>query len=821
MNEENEKKDKTLTIGASKLKLSKPIDNSFVQHSIQNKSNKVTVVKKKRILSRDNSARNPNDEVASDDHENNLAQLGSLTEQEKIARLEAIKKLSETSKIFESKDLTSYKTTETSSLESESEKVEDDSSVQPVTEFVEPILPEDISDVSSHSVKKEKYEKVEDLDEDDDFEAEKKKVKSDSRTVKVKQEKNRRVSGKINLQSLLDDDLVEKTRSLSSIRRAREKAKQDKKLQQKTEKVVKEIVLPELIGVQELANRISERVTDVIKELMKLGIIANSSQEIDADTAEILIETFGHKAKRVLDSDVEKHLNFNDDEAVLVRRAPIVTIMGHVDHGKTSLLDALRSTDVAAKEAGGITQHIGAYRIALDSGENITFIDTPGHEAFTAMRARGAQVTDIVILVVAADDGIMEQTKEAINHAKAAKVPIIVAVNKIDKPDADSQRVRNELLNYELVPEEFGGDIIVVDVSAKAKLNLDKLLEAILLQAEMLDLKANQATDASGVVIESKIDKAQGVLTTFLVQRGMLKVGDLVVAGKSYGKIRKILDDKGHVVTDALPSVPVEVLGLDIAPEAGDTFNVIQSEKKAREIVEYRERNAKRLKNLSVRKGSLDDLFARSGDQRKMKDLPLIIKGDVQGSIEAIIGSLTKFNNDEVTIKVLHTGVGGITKSDVILANASGAMIIGFNVRANNQAISEAASNGTDIRYYSIIYNLVDDIKAVLSGMLSPIIREVYVGKAQVQQVFNITKIGKIAGCIVTDGVIKSDSNVRLLRDNIVIFEGKLKNLKRYKDEVKEVKNGQECGISILNYEDIKDKDVIEVFEVIQEQKKL
>ncbi len=564
----------------------------------------------------------------------------------------------------------------------------------------------------------------------------------------------------------------------------------------------------------------SERVADVTKELMKLGMLVTGSQLIDADTAELLIGTFGHKVKRVTEGDVENILQFEDNAQDLQRRPPVVTIMGHVDHGKTSLLDALRSSDIALSEAGGITQHIGAYQITLANGEHITFIDTPGHEAFTAMRSRGAKATDIVILVVAADDGIMAQTIEALNHAKAAEVPIIVAINKIDKPGSDPQRVRQELLQHGLVPEDLGGDVLVVEVSAKQRLNLDILEETILLQAEMLNLKANYATKASGIVIESKVDKNKGVITTLLVQRGTLKVGDLVVAGGSYGKVRAINDDKRRPMSEATPATPVEVLGLDYASDAGETFNVVEQEKQAREITEYRHQKKSLLKNALNKRGSLEELFLRSGDG-KIKDLPIIIKADVQGSIEAISGSLQKFNNEEVKVKILHAAVGGINESDIALARASGAIVIGFNVRANVSARLQAENEGVDIRYYSIIYNLIDDIKSILSGMLSPIIREEYIGMAEIRKVYNITKFGKIAGSYVLNGHISRGAGVRLLRDNVVIHEGKLKTLRRFKDDLKEVKEGYECGIAFENYEDIREGDKVEVFQFVEEARTL
>jgi translation initiation factor IF-2 len=622
--------------------------------------------------------------------------------------------------------------------------------------------------------------------------------------------------GKLTItQALGMDDNTMRMRSLSAVKRQRAKTHKKGHIipSSQQEKIVREVQIPEAITVQELANRMAERAVDLIKALMKLGTMATVNQAIDADTAELIVVEFGHKAKRVSDADVETHVEQEADaDEHMITRSPVVTIMGHVDHGKTSLLDALRKTDVVAGEAGGITQHIGAYQVELPSGDKVTFLDTPGHEAFTAMRARGAKVTDIVVLVVAADDGIMPQTQEAINHAKAAGVPIIVAINKIDKPDADAGKVKNMLMNYELVPEEFGGDTMVVEVSAKAKINLDKLLETILLQAEVMDLKANPERRASGSVVEARVDRGRGAVATLLIQRGTLKVGDIVVAGAAYGRVRALINDKGTDMKEAGPSVPVEILGLDAAPEAGDEFAVVENEKQAREVTEYRrEKEKKRLVVAGTK--SLDQLFAIAG-KTAAKELPLIIKSDVQGSTEAIIGSLQKFLDDEVKVRVLLSGVGAISESDVTLAQATGAIIIGFNVRAMPKAKDLATAQKVDIRYYSIIYNLIDDIKAALSGLLTPELREDFIGYAEIREVFNITKAGKIAGCMVTDGVVKRGAKVRLLRDNVVIHEGTLKTLKRFKDEVKEVKAGFECGMAFENYEDIRAGDQIECFEV-------
>ncbi len=576
----------------------------------------------------------------------------------------------------------------------------------------------------------------------------------------------------------------------------------------------RDIVVPETITVAELANRMARRAVDVIKVLMKNGMMATPSDVIDADTAELVATEYGHIVKRVAESDVLEGLTGEaDPDSELTPRAPVVTIMGHVDHGKTSLLDALRQTDVVSGEAGGITQHIGAYQVILPSGQKVTFLDTPGHAAFTAMRSRGAKVTDIVILVVAADDGVMPQTVEAIAHAKAAGVPIIVAVNKIDKGDANPTRVKTELLQHEIQVEDLGGDIQAVEVSATKKLGLDKLLEAILLQAEILDLKANAGRAAEGAVIEAKLDKGRGPVATVLVQRGTIRVGDIVVAGAEWGRVRLLANERGESVKWAGPSTPIEVIGLSAAPDAGDEMVVVENEARAREVTEYRSRKRRESRQASNSRQTLDQLLkTREVGERKL--LPIVLKADVQGSAEAIQGALAKLETDEVGVQVLQAGVGGITESDVILAHASGAAVIGFNVRANNQARDRAKRDGLEIRYYSIIYNVIDDIKAVLSGMLAPEVREKFLGNAEILEVFNITKVGKVAGCKVTEGVMRRGSKVRLVRDNVVIHEGELSTLKRFKDEVKEVQNGQECGMGFIGYQDMQKGDVIECFDV-------
>ncbi|HEY0834119.1 MAG TPA: translation initiation factor IF-2, partial [Azospirillum sp.] len=626
----------------------------------------------------------------------------------------------------------------------------------------------------------------------------------------------RRGGAKMTVSQALSDEGSERTRSLAAVRRAREKERLRQLSRQETQKVTRDVVLPEVITVQELANRMAERGADVIKALMRMGVMATINQTIDADTAELIISEFGHRVRRVSEADVELGLRGNEDiDEALVSRPPVVTIMGHVDHGKTSLLDALRQTDVVSREAGGITQHIGAYQVTLESGAKITFIDTPGHAAFTEMRARGANVTDVVVLVVAANDGVMPQTIEAIHHAKAAKVPIIVAINKIDLPDAKPDRVRQELLQHELVVEEMGGDIQTVEVSAKSKINLDKLEEAILLQAEILELKSNPERTAEGVVVEAKLERGRGSVATVLVQRGTLKVGDVFVTGSEWGRVRALINDRGQNVEEAGPASPVEVLGLNGTPLAGDDFTVVESEARSREIAEFRQRKKREAAVAASARGSLQDMFSRI-QAGEAKELPVVIKGDVQGSIEAISGALEKLTaeNTEVKVRVLHASVGAINESDITLANASNAMVIGFNVRANPQARDLAKRDGVEIRYYSIIYNVIDDVKAALTGMLAPTLRERFIGYATIREVFNITKVGKVAGCLVTQGTVKRGAGVRLLRDNVVIHEGTLKTLKRFKDEVKDVREGYECGMAFENYDNILAGDVIEAFEI-------
>ena len=636
-------------------------------------------------------------------------------------------------------------------------------------------------------------------------------------SLTLRKEGPARRRGKLTISKALDDEGGERVRSLASVRRARERERRAQAAMQgmgETSKVYREVVVPETITVQELANRMAERAPDVVKSLMNMGVMATINQTLDADTAELIVSEFGHTIRRVSESDVEVGLSGGDDAPESLKaRPPVVTVMGHVDHGKTSLLDALRETDVVAKESGGITQHIGAYQVTMESGEKITFLDTPGHEAFTQMRARGAKVTDIVVLVVAADDGIMPQPIEAIHHAKAAEVPLIVAINKIDLPGAEPERIKTDLLQHDVALEGYGGDVLWVEVSAKNKTNLDKLEEAILLQAEILEVKANPDRPAQGVVVEAKVEQGRGSVATVLIARGTLRVGDIFVAGAEWGRVRALVDDHGQNIEEAGPSMPVEVLGLNGTPIAGDEFAVVESENRARQVTEYRQRQSRNASHAAGARGTVEQMLA-SIAAGESAEFPLVIKADVQGSVEAITGAIEKIGTDEVQARILHAAVGGINESDVTLARASEALIIGFNVRANPQAREMARRDNVEIRYYSIIYDVTNDVKQALSGMLEPAIKETQLGTAEVREVFNISKVGRIAGCLVTDGAIRRESKVRLLRDDVVVFEGNLQTLKHFKEDAREVRAGSECGIAIENYQDIQVGDVIECFQV-------
>jgi translation initiation factor IF-2 len=624
-----------------------------------------------------------------------------------------------------------------------------------------------------------------------------------------------RRGGKLTLNQALGGGEGGRQKSLAAMKRKQERARQKAMGgSQEREKVMRTVQLPEAITVSELANRMSERVADIVKSLMNNGIMATQNQSIDADTAELIIEEFGHTVQRVSDADVEDVIvSVEDKDEELQPRPPVITIMGHVDHGKTSLLDAIRKANVTSGEAGGITQHIGAYQVTTDGGAVLSFLDTPGHAAFTSMRARGAQVTDIVVLVVAADDQVMPQTIEAINHAKAAEVPMIVAINKVDLPAANIDKVRTDLLQHEVIVEKMSGEVQDVEVSAQTGQGLEELLEAIALQAEILELKSNPDRAAQGAVIEAQLDVGRGPVATVLVQNGTLRQGDIFVVGEQWGKVRAMENDKGERVKEAGPSVPVEVLGLNGTPEAGDVLNVVDTEAQAREIAEYREKAAKEKRAAAGAATTLEQLMQKAKEDENVAEMPILVKADVQGSSEAIVQAMEKIGNDEVRVRVLHSGVGAITESDIGLAEASGAPVFGFNVRANASARNTANQKGVEIRYYSVIYDLVDDVKAAASGLLSAEVRENFIGYASIKEVFKVSNVGRVAGCLVTEGVARRSAGVRLLRDDVVIHEGTLKTLKRFKDEVAEVQSGQECGMAFENYEDIREGDVIEIFE--------
>ena len=633
-------------------------------------------------------------------------------------------------------------------------------------------------------------------------------VKKDIKELKGKYSAT---TGRVSIYNAFDEN--SRTRSLSSIRRAREKHKTHSNVPSEA-KIVKEVILPEVISVQELASRIAVRTGEVVKALMKLGVMATANQVIDADTAELLVMEFGHNVKRISDSDVEIGLKVEDVAENMKSRPPVVTIMGHVDHGKTSLLDVLRNTNLALKEVGGITQGIGAYQITLDDDRKITFVDTPGHAAFTEMRSRGANVTDIVVLVVAADDSVKDQTIESISHIKAAGVPVVVAINKIDKADADPDKVRKDLLNHEIIVERFGGDIMDVEISAKKGLNLDKLKEVILLQAEMLDLQANPDRSAEGIVIESRVERGQGPVATILINKGTLKVGDIFVSGCVYGRVRAIKNDKKETLSELTPGAPGEIIGFSGSTIPGDDFVVVNDESKAREIAGYRDRKRREQAHVIMSKKTAEQMFTRIAEDAKLSVLSVIIKADVQGSAEAIRESLGKLFTDEVAVKVVHSGIGAITESDVSLAGASNALILGFNVRANAQARDQISRDKIEVRYYSIIYDLINDIKSLLSGLLTPDIKENVIGSAEVRKTFDVSKLGRIAGCMVIDGIVKRSSKARLIRNGAVIYTSNIKTLKRQKDDAKEVRSGFECGICLDHYNDIHLGDIIECFDL-------
>ena len=814
--EENEKTDEQKT--GKTLSLKRTVDSGQVRQNFSHGRTKSVQVerKRKRMVAPGNvaapssatpSATEPVEtkapEVKEQTSENNL---GGLSRQEQAARQAAVaeaKVRAAEEAIREKEEAEKRALEEAERLKEEAKRKLESPDITDI-----PVTPVETTEAPATPRRKEPARTSEDTPA-----RRKEKTEEPRRPAVAKRgEQQRRRTGKLTINDALNDE--ERVRSMASIRRRREREKRQSMSMEPREKVARTITLPESITIQELANRMAERAVDVIKLLMQQGVMAKINDTIDADTAELIAEELGHKVNRVTDADVEDSIDTEEDtDDDKKPRPPVVTVMGHVDHGKTSLLDALRKTSIVTGEAGGITQHIGAYQVTKDDGEKVTFIDTPGHAAFTSMRARGAKVTDIVILVVAADDGVMPQTVEAISHAKAAEVPIVVAVNKIDKPEADPTRVKNELLQHEIISEDMGGDVQFVEVSALTGTGLDDLLESVLLQAELLDLKANPDRAAEGIVIESKLEKGRGAVATVLVQRGTLSVGDIFVVGEESGRVRALLDDQGESIKSALPASPVEVLGAGGSPSAGDMFNVVETEAKAREIAEYRARISREKRTASGNRTTLDQMMQQLKDT-ELKELPIVVKADVQGSAEAISQAVDKLGTDEVCGRVVHTAVGGITESDITLAAASNASILGFNVRANSQARNLADEQGVEIRYYNVIYDLVDDMKAAMSGMLSPDLRETMLGNAEILEIFNVSKSGKVAGCKVTDGLVRRGARVRLIRDSVVIHEGELSSLRRFKDEVKEVNAGQECGMAFENYEDLKQGDVIECYEV-------
>ena len=795
MTEDKNKKDTVETTTKKTLSLKSGINPSQIRSGFStNRSNTVVVETKRKRINRNI------ENIKSDKFDNK-----DLTNQEIDARNQAI---------LDAKNNPSVPKPE-NYIKIEKEKVTTEGNPEiKSNEKIKEQLSQDELFLLQENENNKKIKKTSDADDTEilkELEEDVEDKKAPNKFTRFRSQEERRQT-KLTVTTALDD--TPRQRSLASIRRRRERERRQHSTPMQTQKISREIILPEVITIQELANRMAERAVDVIKLLMKQGQMSKITDIIDADTAQLIAEELGHTVKRVSEADVEEGLEgIEDNEEDLVLRPPVVTIMGHVDHGKTSLLDALRETSVVSNEAGGITQHIGAYQLRTEGEKPITFIDTPGHAAFTSMRSRGAKVTDLVVIVVAANDGVMPQTIEAINHSKEANVPIIVAINKIDLEGADPNRVRNELLTHEIIVESLGGDTLEVEVSATKKINLDKLLETILLQSEILDLKANPNRTADGVVIESSLDKGKGPIATVLVQRGTLNIGDIVVLGSTWGKVRALSDDNGHPITEALPSVPTEILGLNSVPEAGDKFTVVNSESRAREITEYRQRKTKNFSSGMVNKLTLENMMGQI-KEKNLKELPILIKGDTQGSIEAISASLNELGSDEVTVRLVHTAVGAVSETDVTLAAASGALLIAFNVRPNANAKQQAQKDEIEIRQYSIIYNIIDDIKLALSGLLDPTINEKVIGNAEVKEVFYISKVGKVAGCVVTDGVVKNKENLRLIRDNIVIHEGKLSTLKRFQEEVKEVQVSQECGIAFQNYQDLKSGDIIECYEV-------
>ena len=810
---EKNKEEKTakskLGLKSSKLELRKTIDSGTVRQSFSHGRTKSVSVEIKKI--RTYKPQNLSTDKKDNDLGKDKGKLDyKLSDEEKNARIKALDNASKK----EIKEEVDEKQEETEKeIKNENIKQQDSPTKLKKDAASKPIAsPEAEGDRNANKPRREEDAEV-------DKKLNKKKLSLGRDFL------GRRNKKKLTIHQLFEDE--ERQRSMAAVKRARERERRMSSSEgggaEATKKIVREVIIPEFITVQELANRMATRSAEVIKALMKSGVLVTANQSIDGDTAELVVIEFGHTVKRVSDSDVEIGLVDSSDNIKGELRAPIVTVMGHVDHGKTSLLDAIRSTDVVSKESGGITQHIGAYQIATANNNKITFIDTPGHAAFSAMRARGANVTDIIVLVVAADDSVMPQTIEAIQHAKAAKVPIVLAINKIDTQGANSSKVKQDLIQHEILTEDLGGDVVAVEVSATKRQNLDELVESILLQAELLDLKAISDGNSSGIVLETRIEVGRGIVSTLLISRGLLQIGDIVVAGSSWGKVRALINDKGERINSAGPTVPVEILGLNDVPQAGDQYAVVESEYRAREIVDYRKQDALKKTSQSIRGAEIisPDQMLTQIKEGQRKILPIILKTDVNGSMEAINSSLKEFDHEEVAAQVVLSGVGALNESDLMLAVTSSAVVIGFNVRADMQAKKIAKRHNIEIKYYSIIYELLDDVKKLLSGLMAPIQKENFLGNASIKKVFKISKIGKIAGCEVTEGVVKRGAKVRLLRDNVVIHEGDLSTLKHHQNEVSEVKQGVECGMSLLNYDNIKEGDLIECFEIKSEARSL
>ena len=810
---EKNKEEKTakskLGLKSSKLELRKTIDSGTVRQSFSHGRTKSVSVEIKKI--RTYKPQNLSTDKKDNDLGKDKGKLDyKLSDEEKNARIKALDNASKK----EIKEEVDEKQEETEKeIKNENIKQQDSPTKLKKDAASKPIASPEVE--ADRNVNKSRREE----DAEVDKKLNKKKLSLGRDFL------GRRNKKKLTIHQLFEDE--ERQRSMAAVKRARERERRMSSSEgggaEATKKIVREVIIPEFITVQELANRMATRSAEVIKALMKSGVLVTANQSIDGDTAELVVIEFGHTVKRVSDSDVEIGLVDSSDNIKGELRAPIVTVMGHVDHGKTSLLDAIRSTDVVSKESGGITQHIGAYQIATANNNKITFIDTPGHAAFSAMRARGANVTDIIVLVVAADDSVMPQTIEAIQHAKAAKVPIVLAINKIDTQGANSSKVKQDLIQHEILTEDLGGDVVAVEVSATKRQNLDELVDSILLQAELLDLKAISEGNSSGVVLETRIEVGRGIVSTLLISRGLLQIGDIVVAGSSWGKVRALINDKGERIDSAGPTVPVEILGLNDVPQAGDQYAVVESAYRAREIVDYRKQDALKKTSQSIRGAEIisPDQMLTQIKEGQRKILPIILKTDVNGSMEAINSSLKEFDHEEVAAQVVLSGVGALNESDLMLAVTSSAVVIGFNVRADMQAKKIAKRHNIEIKYYSIIYELLDDVKKLLSGLMAPIQKENFLGNASIKKVFKISKIGKIAGCEVTEGVVKRGAKVRLLRDNVVIHEGDLSTLKHHQNEVSEVKQGVECGMSLLNYDNIKEGDLIECFEIKSEARSL